>query len=71
LPVFLAAHGAKVAKLAFSGLEQGNFYAPIAGKSNGSSRCRAGKHHWLPTLKQRQKHMDTADFNSKFSGVKK
>jgi len=35
LPVFPAAHFAKVAKLALSGLKQGNFHAPIAGKNFG------------------------------------
>jgi len=35
LPVFPAAHFAKVAKLALSGFKQGNFYAPLAGKNFG------------------------------------
>jgi len=35
LPVFPAAHFAKVAKLALSGLKQGNFYASIVGKNFG------------------------------------
>jgi len=35
LPVFPAAHFAKVAKLALSGFKQGNFHAPIAGKNFG------------------------------------
>ena len=57
LPVFPAAHFAKVARLALSGLKQGNFYAPLAGKNFGlPSRYRAGKQHRLPTLKQRKKH---------------
>ena len=35
LPVFPPAHFAKIAKLALSGLKQGNFYVPLAGKNFG------------------------------------
>jgi len=74
LPVFPVAHFAKVAKLALSGLKQGNFYAPLAGKNNGISRYRAGKQHRLPLQNNAKNIPDTADnflFFSPLKGVLK